>query len=197
MESQTLQRAETAAEAGTLWRIDPVHSTIGFSVKHMGVATVHGRFDGFWGTIRFGDNHHYDAVVEVEIDAASIDTGITRRDEHLRSADFFDVATYPTITLRSTRVEQVSPFPRDRWRVVGDLTMHGVTRSVELAAERTGGGPNPKDADVVSFAATTKINRKDFGIGLDLPLEKGEFVIGDEVKIAIDVRALNGPIGDR
>jgi polyisoprenoid-binding protein YceI len=195
MESQTLQRAEIAAAASTLWKIDPVNSAISFSVKHMVVATVHGRFDGFRGTIRFDGNDPYEAVVDVEIDAASINTGITRRDEHLRSADFFDVVTVPTFTFRSTRVEPASLFRRDHWLVVGDLTMHGVTRSVELAAERTDGSQNPSDADVISFVATTKINRKDFGIGLDLPLEKGEFVIGDDVKIAIDVQALKSPTG--
>jgi polyisoprenoid-binding protein YceI len=197
MDTQTLQRAETAADPGTLWTIDPVNSTIGFSIKHMLVATVHGRFGGFRGTIRFDDECPQDASVEVEIDAASIDTGITNRDEHLRSADFFDVAAYPTIAFRSTRVEPVNPLRRDRWLVVGDLTMSGVTRSVELAVEQTGGGTNPWDADVISFAATATISRKDFGIGLNLPLERSEFVIGDEVKIAIDVRALKGPTGGR
>jgi polyisoprenoid-binding protein YceI len=196
-------RAEIAADAGTLWRIDPVNSTIGFSIKNLVVATihigatVHGRFDGFRGTIQFHDDRPHDASVEVQIDVDSIDTGITKRDAHLRSADFFDVVAYPTIAFRSTRVEPVSPLRRDRWRVVGDLTMHGVTRPVELAAELTGGGPNLWDVDVIAFAATTKINRKDFGIGRNLPLRKGEFVIGNDVKIAIDVQALKRPIGGR
>jgi polyisoprenoid-binding protein YceI len=195
METQTLRRAETAADTGTTWTIDPVHSTIGFAIRHMVVATVHGRFGGFRGTIRFDERPH-DASVEVQIDAASIDTGISKRDEHLRSADFFDVATYPTITFRGTRIEPVSPFRRDRWRVVGDLTMHGVTRSVELAVEQTG-GPDLWDVEVASFAAKAQISRKDFGIGLNLPLESGEFVIGDDVKIVIDVQLVEGPIEGR
>jgi polyisoprenoid-binding protein YceI len=196
MEVQTLQRTGVAVDAGAMWTIDPIHSTIGFSIKHMIFATVHGRFNGFRGTIRFDGDRSHDASVEVQIDAASIDTGIGKRDEHLRTADFFDVATYPTISFRGTRIEPVGPFRRDRWRVVGDLTMHGVTRSVELAVERTGGGPQLWDLEVASFAATTTISRKDFGIGLNLPLEKGEFVIGDEVKIAIDVQVVEGPIGN-
>ena len=197
METPTLQRAETAADTGTLWTIDPVHSTIGFSIKHMVVATVHGRFGGFRGTIRFDDDRPQDASVEVEIDAGTIDTGITNRDEHLRSADFFDVAAYPTIAFRSTRVEPVSPLRRDGWLVVGDLTMSGVTRSVELAVEQTGGGTNPWGDEVAGFAATAKISRKDFGIGCSLLFERGELVIGDAVKIAIDVQALRGPTGGR
>jgi polyisoprenoid-binding protein YceI len=197
METQTLQRAGVVAGAGTLWSIDPDHSTIGFPVKHMLIATVHGRFGGFRGAIRFSDVRPENALVEVQIDAASIDTGIKKRDEHLRSADFFDVAAYPTITFRSRRVEPASPLRRDRWLVAGDLTMHGVTRSVELAVEQTGGGPDLWDVEVASFAATTKISRKDFGIGLDLPLESGEFAISDDVKIVIDVQVVEGLIGGR
>jgi len=190
MQSQTLHRAETTAVAGTMWRIDPIHSTIGFSVKHMMLATVHGRFGGFSGTIRFDDDRPEE--VEVQIDAATIDTGIKKRDEHLRSADFLDVAAYPTIEFRSTRVESVSPFGRHHWVVVGNLTISGVTRSVELAVEQTG-EPNRQYAEVIEFAATAKINRKDFGMTFNLPLEGGGFVVGDEVKIAISVQASRIP----
>lgn len=197
METQTLQRAETAADTGTLWTIDPVHSTIGFSIKHMMVATVHGRFGGFRGTIRFDEERPQDALVQVQIDAASVDTGIKKRDAHLRSADFFDVAAYPTIAFRGTRVQPASPLPRHRWHVAGDLTLHGVTRPVELAVEQTGGGPDLWDVEVASFAARTKISRRDFGIRLNRPLDAGGLVIGDEVSIAIDVQVVEGPIGGR
>jgi polyisoprenoid-binding protein YceI len=196
MEAQTLQRAGVAADAGTTWTIDPIHSTIGFSIKHMIFATVHGRFNGFRGTIRFDGDRSHDASVEVQIDAASIDTGISKRDEHLRSADFFDVATYPTIAFRGSRIEPISPLRRDRWRVVGDLTIHGITRPVDLVAEQTS-GPDLWDVEVASFKATTQISRRDFGIGLNLPLESGELVIGDDVKIVIDVQVVEGPIGGR
>ncbi|MGH2562520.1 MAG: YceI family protein [Thermomicrobiales bacterium] len=196
MSSQTLQRLEIAATAGTMWRIDPLHSTIGFSVKHMMFATVHGRFAGFRGTIRFDDDHPDDAEVEVEIDAATIDTGIKKRDDHLRSADFFDVAVYPTISFRSTRVEPFNRFGRHHWLVVGNLTIHGVTRSVELAVEQTG-APEPWHTDVIEFGATATINRKDFGMEFTLPIEGGGLVVGNEVKIAISVQASKTPIVSR
>jgi polyisoprenoid-binding protein YceI len=188
METLIQPRAEIAADAGALWRIDPVTSTIGFSIKHMVVATVQGRFGDFRGTIRLHDDRPHDASVEVQIDAGSIDTGISKRDAHLRSADFFDVVAYPTIAFRSTRIEPVSPVRRDRWRVVGDLTMHGVTRAVELAVEQTG-EPSRRYADVIEFTATAKINRKDFGMEFNLPIEGGGLVVGDEVKVAITVQA--------
>jgi polyisoprenoid-binding protein YceI len=190
METQTQQSMATPSDTRTIWTIDPAHSRIGFSVKHMMFTTVHGRFGGVNGTIRLDDDHPHDASVEVEIDTATIDTGDANRDEHLRSADFFDVATYPTIVFRATLVEPVSPLSRDRWRVVGDLTIHGVTRSVELAAEETGRGTNPFGADIAGFEATAKISRKDFGMEFNVPLEGGGFLVGDEVKIAIDVEAL-------
>lgn len=196
MEAQTLQRTGVATDAGATWMIDPAHSTIGFSIKHMIFATVHGRFNSFQGTIRFDDDRPQDASVEVRIDAASIDTGIKKRDDHLRSADFFGVVTYPTITFRGTRVEPIGPFRRDRWLLAGDLTIHGITRSVELVAEQTS-GPDLWDIEVASFKATTQISRKDFGIGLNLPLESGELVIGDDVKIVIDVQVVEGPLGVR
>ncbi|MCC6792113.1 MAG: YceI family protein [Thermomicrobiales bacterium] len=195
MNVATLQRTETSSGAGTIWTIDPLHSTIAFSIKHLKVATVHGRFGGFRGTIRFDVGHPSDAAVEAAIDAASIDTGNAKRDQHLRSADFFDVAAYPTIVFRGARVEPVDPLRRDRWRMAGDLTLHGVTRPVELDVRQTG-GPNLWDLEVASFAATTKISRKEFGIGLNLPLDGG-LVIGDEVSIAIDIQVVEGPIGGR
>jgi polyisoprenoid-binding protein YceI len=196
METLTLQRAETAADTGTLWTIDPVHSTIGFSIKHMVVATVRGRFGGFRGTIRFDEDRPHEASVEVQIDAASIETGIAKRDEHLRSADFFDVAAYPTIAFRGTRVEPANPFRRDRWRVVGDLTMHGVTRPVELAVEQTG-YPELWDTDDLEFRATGTINRKDFGMEFNLPIEGGGLVVGNEVKIALSVTTSKAPFMPR
>jgi polyisoprenoid-binding protein YceI len=190
METQTRQDVAPAIDTRTTWTIDPAHSTIGFAVKHMMFTTVHGRFGGVKGTIRVDDSRPHDAAVEVEIDTATVTTGDAKRDEHLRSADFFDVAAYPTIAFRSTRVEPISPLSRDRWRVVGDLTIHGVTRSVELAAEQTGRGTNPWGAEVAGFEATAKISRKDFGMEFNVPLAEGGFLVGDEVKIAIDVEAV-------
>jgi len=190
METRTQQDVNTAIDTRTTWAIDPAHSTIGFSVKHMMFTTVHGRFRGVTGTIRIDDDHPYTATVEIEIDTATVDTGDPKRDEHLRSADFFDVATYPTITFRSTYVEPASPLSHGRWIVVGDLTIHGVTRSVELTAEETGRGTNPYGAVVAGFEATGKISRKDFGMTFNVPLAEGGLLVGDDVKIAIDVQAI-------
>jgi len=191
MSTPTLQRAETPAVAGTVWRIDPTRSSIGFSIRHMTFATVHGHFGSFEGTIRFDPEHPNDAVVEAQIDAATIDTGIAKRDDHLRSADFFDVTTYPVIAFRSTRVTPINPlFGHPRMRVLGDLTLRGVTRPVELAVEQTG-EPAGWDAEVIGFTATARIHRKDFGMVFNLPVANGGLVVGDEVRITIAVQARN------
>ena len=112
METQTQHELATPPETRTTWTIDPAHSTLGFAVKHVTFSTVRGRFRGVKRTIRLDDEHPRDSSVEVEIDVATIDTGDPKRDEHLRSADFFDVATYPTITFRSTRVKPANPLSR-------------------------------------------------------------------------------------
>ena len=141
---------------------------------------------GFSGAIRFQGGCPVD--VEAEIDAATIDTGIKKRDAHLRSADFFDVATYPTISFRSTWIEPVKSREGNRWLMVGNLTMHGVTRAVTLAVEQTG-FPELWDADDLEFRATAAINRKDFGMTFNLPIEGGGLVVGDDVKIVLSVTA--------
>jgi polyisoprenoid-binding protein YceI len=194
MEMQTLGRVRTRIDSRTTWRIDPAHSMIGFSIKHMKFATVRGRFSGFEGTIRTDEWPSLDPLVDVKIDASTIDTGEKRRDEHLRSADFFDVSSYPTIEFRSTRVEPVRPMELDRWLVAGNLTIRGTTRPVKLAVERTSAGQNPWLTESTTFAATTMIRRKDFGIGLNFPLEGLGIVIGDDVTISIVVRALSKSI---
>jgi polyisoprenoid-binding protein YceI len=191
METQTQHGAATL-DARTTWAIDPAHSTIGFAVKHMAFTTVRGRFRGVKGTLRLDDDHPHNAAVEVELDTATVDTGDANRDAHLRSADFFDVAAYPTIAFRSTRsirVEPASPLSRGRWKVFGDLTIHGVTRPVELTAEETGRGTTPYGAAVAGFEATGKISRKAFGMTFNVPLAEGGFLVGDEVKLALDVQA--------
>ena len=186
METVTLPPETTAAVTNMVWRIDPSHSTIGFSVKHLKFATVPGRFNGFGGAIRFEGGRAVE--VDAEIDAATIDTGITKRDQHLRSADFLDVMTYPTISFRGTRIEPVPSREGNRWLLVGALTMHGVTRAVTLAVEQTG-FPELWDADDLEFRATAKINRKDFGMTFNLPIEGGGLVVGDEVKITLNITA--------
>jgi polyisoprenoid-binding protein YceI len=194
----TLQREEPAAGAApaqatatptvTTWRIDPTHSSVGFSVKHMVFATVHGKFDGFRGIIRFDADRPWDASATAEIDAATIETGIRKRDDHLRSADFFDVATWPTIAYQSTRIRPAIPGGRNRWVVFGELTMHGVTRPVELAVEQIG-APGQRSANIIEFTATATISRKDFGMAFYRPIESGELVVGNDVTISITVQA--------
>ncbi len=186
METLTLPSERAAPAAGMMWRIDPSHSTIGFSIKQMLIATVHGRFSGFEGAIRFEGGRPVE--VEAEIDAATIDTGIKRRDQHLRSADFFDVAAHPTISFRSTRVEPVKSPEGNRCLMVGNLTMLGITRAVVLAVEQTG-FPELWDADDIEFRAAATINRKDFGMATNLPIEGGGLVIGDDVKITLSIMA--------
>jgi polyisoprenoid-binding protein YceI len=186
METQVLEQTPATLDTRTAWAIDPAHTTIGFAVKHVLIATVRGRFGGVSGTIRLDDDHPLTAAVEVEIETATIDTGNATRDNHLRSADFFDVANYPSITFRSTRVE---PFGNGRWNVTGDLTIRDVTRSIQFTAEEIGRGVDPSGTAVAGFEAMTKINRKDFGMTFNVPLAEGGFVVGDEVKISIDVEA--------
>jgi polyisoprenoid-binding protein YceI len=186
METQTHQTPTTALATRSTWAIDPAHSHVQFAVRHLVVSTVKGRFGDVSGTITLDEQHLAGSSVDVEIDAATVDTREERRDAHLRSADFFDVERFPTITFRSSRVE---PGRGAALRIVGDLTIHGVTRQVELEAEQTGRGASPWGAEVIGFAATTKINRRDFGLTWNQALETGGVVVGDEIKITIDVEA--------
>ena len=184
MATQTLHRPETAT-TGTLWRIDPDHSTIGFAVKHMMFATVHGRFDDFAGTIRFDPDHVDRSSVEVTIQTASIDTGVGARDTDLRSARFFDVERFPAATFRSTSVGGNGR----NLAIDGELTIKGVTRTVLLRAELQGTGVNPSGVEVAGFEAKGTFNRKDFGLNWNQALESGGVLVGDEIKLTIDVQA--------
>ena len=170
----------------SVWTIDPSHSSVEFSVKHMMFATVKGRFSDVQGTISLDEDSHATSAVDVEIAAASVDTRDEKRDAHLRSADFFDAETYPTITFKSTKVE---PKGANRAAVTGDLTIRGVTREVVLDTEETGRGQSPFGQDVIGFTATTTINRKDYGLNWNAALESGGVLVGDEVRITLDVEA--------
>jgi polyisoprenoid-binding protein YceI len=178
---------ETRATATSTWAIDPVHSRVGFSVKHMLVTTVRGHFQGVSGTIVLDDADPAKSSVTVEIDATSIDTSVEQRDAHLRSGDFLLADQHPTITFRSTRVE---PQGGDRARITGDLTMRGVSHPVVLDAELTGRGKNGQGKEITGFEATTKINRQDWGVKFNMPLEAGGLALGDQLKIEIDVQAI-------
>lgn len=170
--------------AGT-WDIDAAHSDVSFSVRHMMVSKVRGRFNGVSGRIVTGDDL-LDSSVTAEIDVTSFDTGNPQRDEHVRSADFLHATQYPTMTYRSTGVRRDG----DNLVVDGELTLHGITRQVPLTVELTGFGPDPYGGTRAGFSATTKINRKDFGIDTELPLDGGGVVIGDTVHISLDIEAV-------
>ena len=176
----------TTTQQTSTWTIDQTHSVIGFSVRHMMVTKVTGQFERFGGTISFDPANVAAATVEVEIEAASITTRSADRDAHLRSADFFDAETYPTITFRSTRVEPKG----DDFTVYGDLTMHGVTREVALKAQFNGSGASPFGHTVAGFEAETRVNRGDFGLNWNAALETGGVMVSDEIRITLDIEAM-------
>ena len=188
--SGALLTTEQEPEAGTesIWAIDPKHSIVEFAVRHMMFTTVRGRFKDVRGTIQCLDEADKSrASVEAVIDAASIDSGDPDRDAHLRSQEFLDVERYPTITFSSKRVERVD---EDEFWVVGDVTIRGVTREVELATVYNGRGTNPWGQEVAGFTATTQINRKDFGLTWNVALEAGGFLVGDTLDVLVEVQAV-------
>lgn len=171
----------------TTWNIDTSHSGVHFSVRHMVIAKVRGSFDRFEGSVELDETNPAASKVSVRIDARSIDTREEKRDAHLRSADFFDVETYPDLTFESTKVEKIDD---ERWRVTGDLTIHGVTKEVALDAEALGTGKDPWGNDRIAFQASTSINRKDFGLTWNQALETGGVLVGDKIEISLDVQAV-------
>ena len=171
--------------AGT-WEIDGSHSAAAFSVKHLMVSKVRGRFGSVQGAITIADEPTASSVA-VTIDAASIDTNDAGRDEHLRSADFFDVEQFPVLTYRSTAVRHVKG---SRWEVEGDLTIRGVTRPVVLDTELLGATVDPWGNERVGFFATTEVNREDFGLTWNQVLETGGLLVGKNVKIQLEVEAV-------
>jgi polyisoprenoid-binding protein YceI len=180
--------AGTMAAQASDWAIDKSHSEADFSVKHMGISTVHGSFRGVTGTIHFEAGNPTVWSVQATIDVNKVDTGVDERDKSLRGPDFFDVAKYPTMTFRSTSIKKAG----SGYEVMGDLTLHGVTKPVTLAMEAPGIEQVGMDAMSVhrGFTATTKINRKDFGLKWNGTLKSGDAVIGDEVKIELNVEAI-------
>lgn len=173
---------ETEAVPRGSWQLDPPHTLVEFSAKHMMITTVKGHFSSVRGTLVYDEEDPSRSTVEAEIDAASLYTGTAMRDNDLRSDHFLEVEKYPTITFKSTRVELASS---DHGQVIGDLTIHGVTREVALETELTGRGKDPWGKEVISFEARTSINRKDFGLHWNMALETGGFLVGDIIKIEI------------
>ena len=172
-------------KAGT-WTIDQVHSEVGFTVRHMMVSKVRGRFGAFSGQIVTGETPVQSSVT-AEIDLTSIDTNNDQRDEHIRSADFFEVETYPTMSYRSTGIREDGD---GGYLVDGELTLKGVTKPVELQLEIGGFGPDAFGGYRAGFSAQATINRRDFGVNFNAALETGGAVVGDKVTISLDIEGV-------
>jgi polyisoprenoid-binding protein YceI len=173
----------TDLSTGT-WTIDPVHSSIGFSVRHLVVSKVRGNFGTFSGAIVVAEDGTPSVRAEIAID--SVNSGNAQRDEHVKSADFFDVEKYPNATFVSTGVRADG----DGYVVDGDFTLKGVTKPIALSLEFNGVNPGMGHGQVAGFEASVVLNRKDFGIDLDMPLETGGAVVGDKVTITLEIEAL-------
>lgn len=168
------------------WQIDPTHSHVEFAVRHLMISTVKGRFGDVSGTLQVNAADPAKSVVDVTIKAASIDTREPQRDTHLRSADFFDVERFPTLRFKSTRVSGEA----EDLKVTGDLTIRDVTREVTLTVTPEGQGKDPWGGERAGYSAKGKINRTEFGLTWNQVLEAGGVVVGDEIKISIDVEVV-------
>ena len=176
---------ETSAPATTTWNIDPAHSTAEFKVKHMMIANVKGSLSGLSGVLTEHATDSELSSIEASIPVDTISTGDPKRDGHLKSADFFDAGKYPTLNFKSTRVVRKGDA---EYSVTGDLTIHGVTKLVTFAVEGPSApGKDPWGNTRIGLSATAKINRKDFGLEWNAPLETGGFLVGEEVSITLEV----------
>jgi len=172
----------------TTWTIDPDHSNVGFKVRHLMVSNVKGSFEKHTGVVEINDKDITKSKVEVSIDTNSINTNVQKRDEHLRSADFFNVVKYPAMTFVSKKVAKAG---KDKLKVTGDLTLHGITKQVVLDVE----GPTKESKDPwgnirKGATATTKINRKDFGLVWNAALETGGVAVGEEITITMEIEMI-------
>jgi len=174
-----------AAAAAEQYKIDPVHTTVGFGVKHMVVTTVHGEFNDFSGTILYDPQDVSQSSVTVTIQASSIDTDNQKRDDHLRSDDFLDATVHPEITFKSTSIEKTD----HGFIATGDLTLRGVTKQVQIPFELAGPVEDPWGNVRIGVAGELTINRREFGLEWDNQLADGSMVVADNVKIKLDVQA--------
>jgi polyisoprenoid-binding protein YceI len=174
----------------TTWQIDPAHTSVEFAVKHMMFTTVRGRVKDVKGTIEADEQNPDRSTVNVEIAAASLDTGSADRDTHLRSADFLDVETHPTITFRSKRIEGAQQKEGDQFRVTGDLTIRGTTMEITLDCVYEGTGKDPWGGTRAGSRATTKIDRREWGLKWNQALETGGVLVANEVRVEIEVQAV-------
>lgn len=169
------------------WQIDPAHSEADFTVRHMGIANVHGRFGNVNGTLTLDEKDISKSGVNANIDISTVDTGVAQRDTHLKSAEFFDVAKYPQMTFVSKSLSNTG----GQLQLTGDLTIHGITKSVNMALE----GPSKEQVDPYgktrrAFSATTTIHRQDFGLNWNGNLKSGDTVVGDDVKVELDIELI-------
>ena len=169
------------------WEIDATHSQATFSVKHMMISTVRGHFEVLSGKLHIDEDHPDNSWVEAEVDATSINTRDARRDDHLRSPDFFDAEKYPKITFKSTKVTSTG---NNQYRVTGNLTMHGVTKEETFHADYSGQVKDLYGLQRAAFSVKGKINRKDFGLNWNVALEAGGVLVGEDVNIEIDLAAV-------
>jgi len=178
--------ATTQAQT-TTWALDPAHTQAEFAVKHMVFTTVKGHFSDITGEIKFNEGDWSKSSVNVTMPVSTVTTKDEKRDAHLKSPDFFDSENNPNITFTSTKVEKGRG---DDFKVYGDLSIRGVTKPVVLDATFNGQGPTPFGTTIISFSASTKINRKDYNVSFNMPLEGGGVLVGEEIKISIEVEAI-------
>ncbi len=182
----------TSAAPGTVtaWKLDPAHSVADFKVKHMMISNVKGSFTGLTGTLSLDETDYTHSTIEASIDVATLNTGDAQRDGHLKSTDFFDAEKYPTITFKSTNIDSTGGAD---YAVTGDLTLHGVTKAVTFKAEDVSvPSKDPWGNQRIGLSATTKINRKDFGLTWNSALETGGVLVGEEVSISLEVQFIKG-----
>lgn len=176
----------TPASTGvTTWTIDAAHSRVEFAVKHLMISTVRGSFAGVSGAVQIDEQDWTKSTVQATIDVGTISTGQEQRDAHLRSPDFFDAEQFPTLTFVSKRVEGAST---EQFKVIGDLTIHGVTREVTLDVTEEGRGGDPWGGQRIAFLAKTAIDRRDFGLTWNQALETGGLVVSNDVKITLELQ---------
>jgi polyisoprenoid-binding protein YceI len=175
------------ADNVTVWNVDPAHAELGFAVRHLMLSTIRGRFGAVTGTVTVDEKNLAKSKVDVTVDVTSIDTRQEMRDNHLRSADFFDVANHPQLHFVSTKIEGDVP---KHFKLTGDLTIRGTTRPVTLDVTLQGRGMDPWGSERAGFEATGKINRHDFGLNWNQVLEAGGVTVGEEVKLSIDVELI-------
>lgn len=176
------------------WKIDPAHSHISFSIRHMMISNVNGRFENFSGTVEFNEEEPARSSVDVQIEAASINTREPKRDGHLKSPDFLDVEKYPYLTFKSKRIEKIDDH---HGRIYGDLTIKDITNEIVLDVEYAGQAKSPWGQTSAGFSATTQINRKDWGLNWNQALETGGVLVGDTLKVDIQLEIIKQPDSEK